>query len=227
MHDEAGAYPEDVRGERLVGVHFGDVEPLKRSYVHPVGVHQDGVIGDSRHGGLQVEAPGDPNRPDLVSQRLRDGPELTQARCIGTAGLAHPYGATCPKDVPALQRAGWVDSTGRSVPRQLCRYGLDLGSPRCDRRSSHDGDLVQHDRRVFHEDGVRELGRGGHLGYAAPERLEQSAVAGVLPCRRDGVDRLAWEVRELAPADGGAHGPGEGDHGESATTPISSATGSV
>ncbi len=113
--------------------------------------------------------------------------------------------------VAAVERRRRVEMRERPMTRQSRRHRDGLAAPRLRARPRDHRHLVEHDRRVLDEHRVGQLGLDGQPLDRAPELREQRLVGSVLPLGELDVDRFASEVRELAPREGGAHAPRDGD----------------
>ena len=87
-------------------------------------------------------------------------------------------------------------------------------------RSGDDRDLVEHDRGIFDEDRVRELGRSRDADDRAAVPRQRVLVLIVLCRRTRSVDGLTLDERQLTIADGRTDRTGDGNaHGERSEGP--------
>src|SRR5579862_9242852 len=141
---------------------------------------------------------------DRVAKRREVPRHLRDRRAIGPPRVADEHPLADDQHVAAVYRPRRLDVHERTIRRQRLDDGGRLAAPRLGARMRNDGDLVEHDGDVLDEHRVRHLIAGREPHDRAADLLQRLLVGTVLAPRRLDIDRLAREMRQLAPHDGRA-----------------------
>jgi hypothetical protein len=94
----------------------------------------------------------------------------------------------------------------RTKIRQRVGDAFSLRSPARCARPCDDGQFVQHNRRVFDEDRIGQIGRCGHARKTDAQSRKAFFVASMLLDRFGDVNLLARKICQLAIGEAGADG---------------------
>ena len=185
-------------GLRRIDVHDVDADALETARIDPRRIAQDAVRVEGGDRRLQMETSTRPNALDRVPERRELGGELTGPVLVRSSREPNVERPSEPEHVSAVECSRWADRSKRPVLREDLRHRLALLPARFRAGARDDGDLVDDNRHVLHEDRIREIGRGGDVHERASERPQRLLVLVVLRRRDIDVNRHARLVRQLA-----------------------------
>ena len=199
--DDLIANPQGVGRRRFVRMHVDAVEGGERSRRpgrQPRRIGQQQIVADRGCRGLQVQAPLRVNGGDFVAVRFQHTAHLIDAGVVRPARSPDEYLTAHHKHVPAVSGARCFHSMQRPIFLQRVRDPGCLGAPGCRAGTRDDRHLVEDDRRVFDEHGVRHVRPGGKPLDPAPRVAQTRFVRRVLRARQVDVYGLPLEMRQLA-----------------------------
>ena len=113
---------------------------------------------DQRGGGLEMEAAGEIDGHHLVIVGFEEVAKLVDGGLIGAGGATNIEGAVDAENIAAVERRGGAQTQERTMRCQCGGDGGCFGPAGFGTGDGDDGDLVEGDRGVFDEDGVRQVG---------------------------------------------------------------------
>lgn len=199
---------------RRGGFFLRDIEQFKAAKlvcINPRSINKNGVIADITAGAFEMQTTSDHDRSNSIFVSLEELTQLLEAGLIGAPRYSNKKGARDSQHIAAVQSCRLGEKSEWPITGQSFRYIGDFASPALCTHVGNDANLIQHHRRIFHKDRIREcrLRRQGNNFYI--ELCQTAFVSLMLRNCFSHVYRPSPMKRELTVIDAGTYLSRDGD----------------